>query len=53
MGRQFGQPQVTAALRMAGMFQHGHVPFLGTNLTKAVEYYKEVGGVLVVRFVGS
>ncbi|CAN0373964.1 unnamed protein product, partial [Laminaria digitata] len=41
MGRQFDEPQVTAALRLGGMFQHGHVPFLGVNLTKAVEYYKE------------
>lgn len=45
MGRQFEEPQVTAALRLGGMFQHGHVPYMGVNLTKAVEYYTEVGGV--------
>lgn len=36
---------MTAALRLGGMFQHGHVPYLGVNLTKAIEYYTEVGGV--------
>ena len=45
MGRKFGEPQVTAALRLGDMFQHGHVPYLGVNLTRAVDYYTEVGGV--------
>lgn len=42
MGRTFGEPQTIAALRLGSMFQYGSVPYVGVNITAAVEYYQEV-----------
>ncbi|CAN0209436.1 unnamed protein product, partial [Hapterophycus canaliculatus] len=41
MGKQYGEPQTIAALRLGSMFQHGLVPYLGYNATEAVAYYRE------------
>lgn len=44
MGKLYGEPQPTAALRLGSMFHHGMVPFLGHNATEALAYYQEVRG---------
>lgn len=41
-GKQYGEPQTTAALRLGSMFHFGMVPFLGHNATEALAYYQEV-----------
>lgn len=42
MGKLYGEPQTTAALRLGTMFHYGLVPFLGHNATEALAYYQEV-----------
>lgn len=42
MGREQGEPQTIAALRLGTMLEYGLVPYLGANVTKALEYYQEV-----------
>lgn len=42
MGKLYGEPQTTAALRLGSMYHHGLVPFLGHNATEALAYYQEV-----------
>lgn len=42
MGKLYGEPQTTAALRLGTMFHYGMVPFLGHNATEALSYYQEV-----------
>lgn len=42
MGREQGEPQTIAALRVGTMLEYGLVPYLGANVTKALEYYQEV-----------
>lgn len=44
MGKLYGEPQTTAALRLGTMYHHGMVPFLGHNATEALAYYQDVRG---------
>lgn len=57
MGKLYGDPQATAALRLGTMFHYGMVPFLGHNATEALAYYQEVtgggeGGAVLARIRG-
>lgn len=42
IGKLYGEPQPIASLRLGSMWQWGLVPYMGVNITKAVECYQEV-----------